>query len=354
MNRLFISAPFRGNLSYPRFKTVRDRYLDGYNIVYNYSTQAPRWINNNHPLIQLVKNFGFSVNHSDEQVQRWVESNGEGIAAACNITTSNFYGRLHKNAFYSSRCGIISVRFEPVYTVSNWRQLRPVRVLTHPHTQIYPVMPDLLESISDTDYAIVGVDIGMLAVMYKHWKLEQETKTDGERHDVSLFIAMCVYPNMLPEQIDIAIRNRLMYKVRGMKMPEYSVTGPRAINDQSRDIDDCYEQLMKTMNTGKRTLMESLTNMPLFFSENWAEAIPKRLGMENQYGYWASLAIYSDWLYALLGAVDNLDSKQEDVYRKAKLIRRYIDGTQALKYAGNTLRPILMQRINFVLGMLDK
>jgi hypothetical protein len=351
MYRLF-SKPlaYRGAMVSSKFIQAKFKYEESLNIATEFYNQNSAYLNNNHILIRLVSGLVFDPNAPAIDVYRQIEANSNRISSGLGITTDINPGNMFKKAFYTHNCAIVNVSFSEALKIPHWTHIRAVRPLTHPHVTLQLVLPHRLKSLDETDYSVVGIDLPLLAVQFKGWFLEQMKRPVTERESIAQFVYMWVLPGMLPEQIDIALRNRMQYMCLGIKREEPDLRPPIFIQDYDREFDRAIEGLVEFYNKGERAMTEVMLGMPMMHADNYFHAVPKNLNSLSIHSYWIRLMVYTDWIYPVAVGFD-VDPLQENITRKLMVVRRYVDGTRAWRFLEGPIRDLCEERYEAIMAV---
>jgi hypothetical protein len=118
--------------------------------------------------------------------------------------TNSFYGNGVKEVVIANR--------DDFPLVNDWRVLKPLRILTHPGTDLSLNVPGRYMRDKYTGYAVIDMNYPMLMYKYWLWKKDKDasTRMDGEIElGAKEFVHMAILPELLRDHIDLAIFNRL-------------------------------------------------------------------------------------------------------------------------------------------------
>lgn len=352
MHRFFVERPFRGRLIVPEFSYIFKRVERSYEKAFDYYRKYNVYIPNDHILMKLIGSFALDPSWSAMAAHRHVEKHSDNIATALNITNPSNPGRWHDREFYVEHCVIYSTNLGNPFSFDRWEDIVAVRPLTHPHYTLECVHPHRLESVKKTDYAVVAIDLPLLAYQYSEWSRVNRQKDIGD--NLTEFISKYVMPNMWKAQIEISLRNRMVGQALGIERDEPDLKPPMGLVRQDDELERAYAKQLELLNTTSRSLFEVMGSIPMLFSENYFEAVPKGVSTVSVYAYWASLIAYTDWLYAIVATIDDIKGREENVYRTAKAVRRFIRGRLQERFIHRDVRPFIEGRIETVLEILEE
>ena len=325
MYRLFTNLPRRGKAFSTKFHIPEYKYEAAVNRLPTYYEDYGFYVKPSNLLVRLVAGLVIDdPNEDDLTTYLKIKSNVLIYSRTVGMTDSSNIGRLHADFLYTGKCAVLATSVNMSPDFDDWEKLRPVRVLTHPHVNTEWVLPNMLNSVEESDYSVVGVDIPLLAVMYKNWRKVNGYYEDGFIPNDSAFIAQYIFPRMFKEQIEIACRNRLLEAVGENRLNEPRISAPIRSVPFGDDVTDSYVTLLKELNTASRTIGELVTSIPVIGRKTYAEAVPHIESYRGDYSYWVHLLVYTDWLYCVVRTADNFNANQDDTYRIAMTIHRWV------------------------------
>lgn len=355
---LLENQPFHGmHISYP-FNQARNKYKESIKKAIEYYQTYPMYLSNQHILTRLIQGFNFDANGTDFEIYKEVDSKRLRIASAYGFTSESNPGHLHTRGFYTKNCIIRIVHWTDPMNIPNWRDIRAVRVLTHPYSSLKPILPHLFRTLDESLYSVIGIDLGLLAVQYKGWLMEEKKKPETERKSVDNFITQVVMIGMFPEQFDIALRNRieLIAKEVNIEEPEdleesdIEIKTPFYVVNYDKEFDDSLKELIKFYNNGSKRLTHVARGMPMFSEETLFDSIPKNLDGLGLFHYWTTLLVYCDWYYTIAITFD-INAEQELIRTNLLKVDRYIKGSNADKYIPERIYKRWEEKYNAIMTM---
>lgn len=144
------------------------------------------------------------------------------------MTSDINYGQVFKGVFYGPSCDELILYdeeyFNPFYAEKEWMRINAVKVLLHPKSDLALLLPNGRDSSTGGGLAVISVNVPLLAIQYRGFLKSQMLKIKAEddaKLGIQHFIHMFVLPNMLYNQIDITIMNRLMNLFYNAPMSEF-------------------------------------------------------------------------------------------------------------------------------------
>ncbi len=360
MYRLLLTKrPFYGLKISQRFIQAKMKYEESMNYAIGYYNDYQSYLPNQHILVKLINTFSFDPDMLDVDIYWQLKGKEDRYATAFGFVGNSSIGKIHGKAFYTKNCVIRNVNFYDPINIPHWKHIRAVRVLTHPYTNLKPVLPHLFKTLDDSLYSVVGIDIPLLGIQYKYWLQDQLKRPVNEREQITSFITRWVMPNMFPEQIDIALRNRLERIGKELTMSdediedeqkEILIKPPFYMLGWDNEFDNAFKELIEFYNKGERKLTEICIGMPMFSAENYYEAIPNCLDGMNTYTYWSTLLVYCDWYYPLVTTFD-INPQQEQVYNNLLKVQRYIKGTRSDQIIPENIKERYQEKFDAIMTM---
>lgn len=330
MYRILTPKPFRGLKVSPKFIQAKFKYKESIDNAIEYYREYSQYIPTNHILARILFAMSFDPKGSDMDVYRDIDRKVYKIASAYGITSDVSPGHLHSKSFYTNNCALVTCKFGDPLNIPHWKHIRAVRVLTHPYRSLRPILPCFFKTLDHSLYSVVGIDFPLLAVQYKNWFNEEMKRPPNERDQLVDFITKWVMPNMFPEQIDIALRNRMEDLGKGEIREEIDIKPPIFVSGWDKEFDSAYEELIEFYNTAERTFSQVCVGMPMYSAENYWDAIPRCLEGLIIYRYWVTLLVYTDWYYPI-PLTFNVEVNTELLYNNMKRVERFVNGSLADK-----------------------
>ena len=328
MYRLFKEHPFRGRSVSPEFNQARVKQQRVIDKAIAYYRENNVWVNNSHPIIKLLDGFSISMDETPSSIYRRVEAKSDDISAGVGITTTRNVGEIHDDAFYCKHCLLVEAKFSTSMGMDAWRTTAPIKPLTHTWTTLEPMLPT--EAVKGEGYAVVAIDLPLLAVRYYLWmeaRIKNELGTSPQ-----LFFATDILPEMLVPQADICVRNMFVSRVRGGIFYEPGTTLPFFTTTPDALILDGIDRVISDLRTGERTFSEITETIPSLSKNAIYDVVPTSIRSISMASYWVTFLVYLDWSHALfvIGG-DSFDATQELIPKTVRGVKRYVRSSRPLK-----------------------
>lgn len=233
-----------------------------------YRRANPVHLKTNHVLVKLLESLNVGYRDNPSVYVAKVQDACTKIAVSLGWCTELSYGRLNaQSEFYGPGIQDIIIAddeyFDAEQAVHNWMELQPIRVLTHPLTDLWCHVPDGRNHWVETGIAVIVVNIPMLALQWQLWKnKERSQSTEGSR-STNLFLQEVPLPNMLHSHLDVAVANRFMKWLSTEAMPKTRNRHPFFMQDWERSTDRLADQVMDSLLSNKLTFDRILFHIPL-------------------------------------------------------------------------------------------
>ena len=315
MFNYFIPRPFRGEMVSTDFKLTKRKLRSAYDTARATYRLQSHFLDNNHFSLRVLEhlNFAREDNPLSPMFQyKLTESKLPNLEAAFGLFSWRNIGEVNSD-FFGMNCYSSSVSFGDISKTTDWKTLRPIRVLEHPFTDISPVLPTDIDSCTGEHYTVVGIDLPMLSFMYNSYLDYNAGLPQEEKINRSNFVCRYVIPGMLDEYLDIAIRNMYLAKVGGETLEHGMEFQYRRLILPEREIHDGIDEIILDISLAGRRLTDVMDRVPLVYSDNLTTAIPTVNRLSTKSGYFIGLMTYINWLYVIMKIPDKLDNEPENL-----------------------------------------
>lgn len=271
-----------GVLKNPQWSYIKDGLRKNLGTILQYYRRNPMAVKSSHFLVRLLQSITVPQSQVLERYYDNVDSMALNLSMALGMTSSIFKGKIFKGVFYGPESHEILVAhnetFDPFEAHRNWKNLSPVEVLRHPFSDLSLGIPDgrKMGTESGTGLVVVLINVPMLAVMYRAFRLNEMMVTAGEfesQRSIMQFIRMYVLPNMLMSHLDIALFNRIDNLQKGAPMGEGLTKHPFYLTDHSKQINSLDEEILKQLNKTDHTFTGILRSVPAAVKNNMDEVM---------------------------------------------------------------------------------
>jgi len=314
----------------------RKHITDNVSSSMSYYQRNPKRIDNGNVFVRLLQSMGNLVGAS-VIVRRRINNNASKISAGLGINTDNNPGDYFRNAFYAEHTYIRAMEFDLNADSNNYKNIKAVKVLVYDGLDLdyrLPTELDILPGIS-----VIGVDLGLLAKQYRLWLNINNNLPLKEQEPITHFVSRWVLPNMIKDQVELAVRNRIIH---------YSNTSTPLLNNQTKSsfitidaipyIDEGINNLIESYSLRKMGYYELFKAIPSIYGDSYMDAIPSDVVGMMPYSYWLGLMVFSPWLEIILGDRLNVDTTKDRLRGNLKSINRYVRGSRTLRFMDSSAK----------------
>lgn len=249
---------------YTGLKANLDTVLQYYR---NHSLAVPA----EHFLVTLINSLGVSTNLNLERYYNNVCERALDLSRVMNLTSPISRGKPLKGVFFSEDCieAVLSLDddFDYEHVHENWREVSAVRVLRHPVSDLSLLPWSKRTQYTDVGVAISSVNIPMLAVQYRAFRLHERelAKQDPEyvERTVMHFVQMYALTNMLPSYLDCVLFNRMYNLTVGKPMGSALKRQPFHLVDWRSRLTKTQTDILERLGKSKVDMHTLLANCPL-------------------------------------------------------------------------------------------
>ncbi len=233
----------------------------------------------NHLLVRLLNSMRVNLNAPLERYYELIDNGAPYMAMGLKMTNSIHQGVLHDGVFYGNGVKeIIIGHTEPfdVYGVTaDWKNATPVKILDHCKSDLDIHIPNGVAYSKESGYAVIAVNITMLAIMWRCFLLEQQAviQRGHTPKTTPMFVHAYVLGNALPSHLDVALINRMINNVAGVRPVKPERRNPFTLGDHSMQVDKVFSQVAEHIQTTNMSMHDMLCNIPMVTASNGAEAM---------------------------------------------------------------------------------
>ncbi|MNO19212.1 hypothetical protein D3C76_89400 [compost metagenome] len=319
-----------------------------------YRRMNPGYIKSDHLLTKLLAmvDIEFDGNLPDYYLR--VSSIVDRIAGQMGLCTGAHHGRVRNHShFYGKGVNEIVIAvaddsLTPLDIWFNWRNMSPVRVLSHPISGcgILELDGDLaFKGLPAGATAVLEINIPLLACQYHLWRMATSSLApEGFAFPVSHFISQIIIPNMLPSHLDVAVLNTLHSLIGGTGYVQVPSGMPFYTTDLYPKLETGLKELAARFSRETYTYANILMNVPVFGKDNLLQTVRlPDIAFTNQ-ALWA-LTIARLPVVAMLLMFDQLSNNQKNDADRNR-IRRSLIEAESGKYLVNQLPGDVSAQVN--------
>ncbi len=227
----------QGIIKFPEWSWVRDGLKRNLGTTIAYYRRNPQAVRSEHFLVRLLQSIAVPQSHNLERYYANVDALALHLASALKMTSSISVGKIWDGVFYGEGSSEILVAtdqdFDPLWAHKNWENLPAVTVLRHFRSDLGLNLPDGRNTGTETGLAVIAINIPMLAIQYRAFRLNEieNARFSDSQRSIMQFVHMYVLPNMLPSQTDLAVFNRIDNLSKGAPIGESRKAHPFYLPD---------------------------------------------------------------------------------------------------------------------------
>jgi len=252
--------------------------------VVKFHRKNPMAVNSDHFLVKMLQSLNIPQSQNLERYYNNVDAVALGLSMTLQMTSSIFKGRVFNGIFYGDGNTEILIAhnesFNPFIAHADWQNLCPVTVLRHPRSDLGLNIPDGTNTGSETGVAIIAINIPMLAVQYRAFRLNEinlNQDAGGEQiesqRSVYQFIYMYVLPNMLFSHLDYTIFNRIYNLETGAPLGESSKNHSFYVTDYGDRMTYIHNNILNHLHNVDKTFIGALQTVPMVIKDNAYESM---------------------------------------------------------------------------------
>lgn len=282
----------RGSRIDPKLNQLMQKQKSNLSQCVRYYQQNYVPVDMTHPLVRLCYRFNWDLTQQSFDYYNRANEQKEELCSPLGITTSFNKGEIHEGIFYGEACKtalVLEVRDTNMRALMDgrpWASLTPLRVLTRPGVRGAYLRPDLINE-DEEGYAVVAIDVPLLAGMFKRWRLDNQKKPKEARERPEHFVGRYLLPSMMHTQMDAVLLNSLnAFSLRKSELKDLSGVALGLI-DQTANL---AEELFDHVNALQGSTWEQVANhIPSFEGETLADHLPVLSDRISQANEWASV-----------------------------------------------------------------
>lgn len=327
------SSITRGRVVIGSWRVVQNQLIEQVEKIVGYYRHSSRVIENSHLLNRLIRSFSVRVDQPADIYHDKVLDQTWTVASGVGLTTMLQKGRVH-SAFYDGSMELVIGGiddYDHKQMESNWRNMRPIRVLSHDFDDLTLPLPDGRQSSPSN--AVVYINIPMLMSQYRMWELHENRRLETPLFPQH-FLSKYAIPNMLYSHTDIALLNRVGTLIQGNTPTSSTRVHPFWTLDLDKRINDALRPWVRSFT--QRTdwsVDDLLLNVPTVFTTDIRKSLRNPEGgyaRQMQTALIVAKLRTTGWLLKTLKETGNRESMtwQLDLVKKL----RYMDQSNQIDW----------------------
>ena len=266
----------QGILRDPNWLYCRDGLHRNLSNVINFHRTNPMAVKSDHLLVRLLQSITISQSQNIERYYNNVDTIALNLSMVFKMVSPIFRGTVFDGVFYGQGNTEILIAhdesFNPEYATKDWENQIPIKVLRHPFSDLGLITPDGKNSSDESGLCVIAINISLLAVMYRAFRLNEERLSINMSEDnvdynenqrsIMHFIRMYVLPNMLPSHLDCVLFNRMSYMESGIPLGESTRKHSFYLTDYNNRLIYIFNNLLNLLHRVDKDFVGILRSMP--------------------------------------------------------------------------------------------
>lgn len=274
------TATHRGGSFDHSFKLIRT--VVNKNVEYSINTRrrSSDVIPNDHLLISILNSLSINRHDTFEEMYYKLRDRVYMLGTSLDLVTPTSFGKAHKNFLLNGTPEFIYLHCSD-FIRCDWKSLKPITFVYHEETSLNTLMGD---NSKPTDFALISINIYMLAYQFKCWLANREATGSGET--IRSFLYKYTITNALYSYIDISLFNRHFYKQQGWDIipdKKYHLTTLMSFENL---LDKHIDNVLSKYGQQTRTIAQNLFGTELFYKVNALGLIQKSPGFKSRQTGW--------------------------------------------------------------------
>lgn len=249
--------------------TIR-RTLDQF-ITYYQNQSFP--VKANHVLVKLIQSIGAIERMGDSAYYDYVGYRSTNLSMALKFTSYISKGDVFNHLFFDENTSEVILSFNNAFNIkeamADWKNVKAIEILRHSKNSLALFPLDGKSKGSNDDIAIYAINIPLLLVQYRAFRINQHLENAGDSEEsIMQFVGQYVLPNMQYSFLDWAIFNRLSNLYFNKPSEPFIVKTPfNQINYEDKVDKILLDQIARFKNTKLR--FDAILNMvPMISAQN--------------------------------------------------------------------------------------
>ena len=277
MYQLFQESPLQpgGELVIPDYRRIQTGLRFSVKKVIDFRRLNPQGLNGSHFLVRLLQSVNIPLSMDADIYNDKVSDMALNLAMSLKMTSPLSKGQIFTpGVFYGQHVTEVLMANADPYDVSRmekeWQDMRPIRVLYHPQTDLQLNIPDGRFDSEEAGMAVISINIPMLASQYRRWREVENMKDIWADSPKSIMQFLMAYPipNILHSHVDVAMMNRLIGRYFDVEMSKTRSRNSFALTDWTDEVDRTIDHYLRLVSTRRWDFDTLVSHMPVVSHED--------------------------------------------------------------------------------------
>lgn len=264
------SFPNSTSLTFPKFVYVENRLRQNHRLIEDYYEFNQPAVRSNHSLVVLLNSLLIPTSMSAPRYVELCNQAAFSIGRSLGMASAIYNGKLQARSWFygpNVREYIFLTGDNDIDFNQSWKDQVAIKVVAHPKSDLSFRLQDGQYTSSESGYAVIELNAGLLAYQFVRWKATQR-QVSGEAMGARFFVMKFVLPQLLKSHIDVAIINRICRYNAGIPAGVNLRSTPFRVPESSTFVDQLTNDIVDVFSDRNKRFDEVLANIPLPFSGN--------------------------------------------------------------------------------------
>lgn len=236
-------------------------------------------VESDHFLVRLLQSVTTPKMLKLDRYYAIVDALSLNLGMALKMTSSISKGHVFKGVFYAGSTEVLiadNAEFDLEAAARDWQHVQAIRVLRHPRSDLGLNLPDGKKTGTEEGFAIIAINIPMLAVQYRAFRLREDAyalSTGEPGRTIQQFVHMYVLPNMLYSHLDYVMFNRIYNLESGRPLGESIKPHPFYITDFAQKLNAVHGTIITNLKAVGQDFTGVLRSVPAVTKESLDDAL---------------------------------------------------------------------------------
>lgn len=277
-------------------------------------------------LIEMGQKMGYDLDRTVAEIYHRAFYLTPEISNTFGLTYSSTAGELHSGPSGNPTIYMAgpSIFREFATSITDYRDMVPIRYLSHDSTNLSVGSPALLEQGIGIGFDVIEIDLGLLMVQYMLWLKEQVDSEFDYKRSIMMFSAMHVWPKLIYTRLPLAFMNRARAIAQGLPVNNVQHNLSKNFVNRTGQAHAMLDEVVKFFGKRESTFQYLLGTLPVpgLFTLDRLVTLPDIL-INRQCAWAAIMARYNAFTYLyVLARVDPTRSRKFPVDNATRSITR--------------------------------
>ena len=267
-----------GVVTVPDWNYLKAGFQASLKIVTAYYRTYPGRVDASHFLIKLIYGVGVARSLPLDRFYAMCSSKALGVAMANKMTSAISKGQLFDGQFYGKGVREVLIGHDDDFdfqdAAKNWQNLEPIKVLSHPKSDLGLNIPDGTGDGLEEGVAVIAINIPMLALQYRQWSEIETARAEAvgdSPRGITHFIYSYPLTNMLYSHLDVTLFNRLYNLLNNIPLAEINKRHSFFLTDYDNKLNVVQKKQLEILASGQRSFNGMLKTIPMVSVDTLAD-----------------------------------------------------------------------------------